>query len=79
MIAITIVFNDTGGDRFVGDRSICSSAGPSGPGNGFTVYIRHYKISTLLPLDAICITTNYVVIGVCFETFIQKGTVLPQK
>ena len=25
VIAITIVFNDTSGDRFVGDRSICSS------------------------------------------------------
>jgi hypothetical protein len=43
----------------------------------------HYKISTLLPLDAICITTNCVVTGVCFATFVQKrgnrGTVLPQK
>jgi hypothetical protein len=41
----------------------------------------HYKISTLLPLDTICITTNYVVIGVCFATFVKKygnrGTVLP--
>jgi hypothetical protein len=43
----------------------------------------HYKISTLLPLDAICITTNCVVIGVCFATVVQKcgnrGTMLPQK
>ena len=33
----------------------------------------HYWILTLLPLDAICITTNCVVIGVCFATFVQKG------
>jgi hypothetical protein len=37
---------------------------------------------TLL-LDAICITKNYVVIGVRFATIVQKcgnrGTVLPQK
>ena len=43
----------------------------------------HYKILTLFPLDAICITTNCVVIEVCFATFVQKsgnrGTVLPQK
>jgi hypothetical protein len=43
----------------------------------------YYKISTLLPLDAICITPNCVVIGVYFATFVQKGgnrgTMLPQK
>jgi ABC-type spermidine/putrescine transport system permease subunit II len=32
----------------------------------------HYKILTLLPLDAICITTNCVVTGVCFAIFVQK-------
>jgi hypothetical protein len=37
---------------------------------------RHFSrlhISILLPLDVICITTNRVVIGVCFATFVQNG------
>jgi hypothetical protein len=40
------------------------------------IYCNDYTrmlISVLLPLDAICITTNCVVIEVWFATFVQKG------